>query len=114
VVFVDVDNDGDLDLFNGNTWEPNQLYINDGTGYFVEQSSTRGIEVINGETRGVVAFDANNDGYIDLYAANWGMQNELYINDGHGFLCVNIWVPKEQSRMWKWSALKGYRLRYRQ
>lgn len=85
VVFVDVDNDGDLDLFNGNTWEPNQLYINDGTGYFVEQSSTRGIEVINGETRGVVAFDANNDGYIDLYAANWGMQNELYINDGHGF-----------------------------
>ncbi|MBN1540538.1 Ig-like domain-containing protein [candidate division KSB1 bacterium] len=85
VVFVDVDNDGDLDLFNGNTWEPNQLYINDGNGYFTEESVGRGIELIDGETRGVVAFDANNDGYIDLYAVNWGMENELYINDGRGY-----------------------------
>ncbi|MBN1464310.1 Ig-like domain-containing protein [candidate division KSB1 bacterium] len=85
VLFFDADNDGDLDLFNANTWEPNQLYINDGDGYFSEESFARGIEPINGETRGAVAFDANNDGYLDIYAVNWGMQNEMYINDGAGY-----------------------------
>ncbi|MBN1480095.1 Ig-like domain-containing protein [candidate division KSB1 bacterium] len=84
VIFFDADNDGDLDLFNANTWEPNQLYINDGNGYFSEESFARGIENINGETRGAVAFDVNNDGFIDIFAANWGMQNEMYINNGDG------------------------------
>lgn len=84
VVFFDADNDGDLDLFNANTWEPNQLYINNGAGYFSEESFARGIENINGETRGAVAFDVNNDGYIDIFAVNWGMQNEMYINNGDG------------------------------
>ena len=84
VVFFDADNDGDLDLFNANTWEPNQLYINDGTGYFSEESFSRGIENIDGETRGAVVFDVNNDGWLDIFAVNWGMQNEMYINDGAG------------------------------
>lgn len=84
VVFFDADNDGDLDLFNANTWEPNQLYINDGDGYFSEESEARGIEMIDGETRGAVAFDVNNDGFIDIFAANWGMQNEMYLNNGDG------------------------------
>ncbi len=91
VIFFDADNDGDLDLFNANTWEPNQLYINDGNGYFTEESFSRGIEDIDGETRGAVVFDANNDGWLDIFAANWGMQNELYINDGTGHFTREYW-----------------------
>ena len=84
VIFFDADNDGDLDLFNANTWAPNRLYINDGAGYFSEESIVRGIEEIDGETRGAVVFDVNNDGWLDIYAVNWGMKNEMYINDGTG------------------------------
>ncbi|HFE52090.1 MAG TPA: hypothetical protein ENK07_01530, partial [Bacteroidetes bacterium] len=61
IVAADVDNDGDLDYFNGNTDTPNRLYIWDGST-FVDQSSDRGIDQVNGGTRGVVAFDADGDG----------------------------------------------------
>ena len=84
VLFFDADNDGDLDLFTADTWAPNRLYINNGSGYFSNQSSSRGIENINGETRGAVVFDVNNDGWMDIFAVNWGMKNEMYLNDGTG------------------------------
>ena len=83
IVAADVDNDGDLDYFNGNTDKPNRLYIWNGTA-FVDESADRGIVQVNGGTRGVVAFDADGDGDLDLYAGNWGGENEFYRNDGSG------------------------------
>ena len=47
VAYGDLDNDGDLDIFSAKPWEPNQLYINDGYGYFTEEGLARGIENIN-------------------------------------------------------------------
>ena len=83
IVAVDVDNDGDLDYFNGNTDKPCRLYINKGN-YFADETFARGIQYFDGGTRGVVAFDIDNDGDMDLYAGNWGDENETYINDGTG------------------------------
>ncbi|HFE53826.1 MAG TPA: hypothetical protein ENK07_10295, partial [Bacteroidetes bacterium] len=83
IVAVDVDNDGDLDYFNGDTDKPCRLYINKGS-YFADETFDRGIQYFDGGTRGVVAFDLDNDGDMDLYAGNWGDENETYINDGTG------------------------------
>ncbi len=92
IVFVDIDNDGDLDIFNGSTDERNHLYVNRGNGTYYDGSHAAGISAEKLGTRGVVAFDANGDGYMDLFAANWYNprrknsveSNEFYLNRGNG------------------------------
>ncbi len=93
IVFVDIDNDGDYDIFNGNTDLRNHLYRNRGNGYFEEiDTDIAGLQRANWGTRGVTAFDADNDGYMDLFAVNWYNSritddpnpNEFYLNNGDG------------------------------
>ncbi len=93
IVFVDIDNDGDYDIFNGTTDLRNRLYRNLGSGNFQEIGTDEsGLERVNWGTRGVTAFDANNDGYMDLFAVNWYNSritdepnpNEFYLNNGDG------------------------------
>ncbi len=66
-VFVDIDNDGDFDLFNGNSPGRNRLYENRNGVDFTERTNV-GIADINATTTGVAAFDADNDGDMDLLA----------------------------------------------
>ncbi|MBN1558988.1 VCBS repeat-containing protein [candidate division KSB1 bacterium] len=82
-VFVDIDNDGDFDLFNGNSPGPNALYENQNDNGFIRLTHA-GIEEINALTVGVTAFDADNDGDMDLLAVNSKSVNEFYRNDGPG------------------------------
>jgi len=87
-VFADVNGDGFVDLFKGDTNGTNELYINDGRGFF-KLATNAGIKSTinpgsNDGTRGVGAGDFNGDGFIDLFAANSGQSNELYINRGDG------------------------------
>ena len=89
--FADLDNDGDLDLFHTNGFpaepaneffeDPTRLFLNDGTGAFTENSAALGIDD-TGQGRGVVCFDADNDGDIDLFVANNSGPPRLYRNDG--------------------------------
>lgn len=108
ICFADYDNDGDLDFFNASTDDRIRLYRNKGNGFFEDVSNAAKLigpkvnyptygEVGLG-TRGIVAFDADNDGDMDLYAVNWGpaenkylvpwetppQPNEFYINNGDG------------------------------
>ena len=77
--FVDLDNDGVLDLFHVNGFrgplagefleDPSRLFMGNGDGTFTERSVELGIDDKN-QGRGVVCFDYDRDGDIDLFVAN--------------------------------------------
>jgi hypothetical protein len=111
--FVDIDRDGDLDLFVCNylDWSPHReldcslpggadycspksykapvpdvLYRNNGDATFTDISQSAGIRAAVGTGLGVVCGDLNDDGLVDLFVANDGMSNHLWINiDGTRF-----------------------------
>ncbi len=78
----DVDGDGDVDLVFGNGWNRdwiNKLYLNDGSGTFSLGPVLPGVL----QTRGVGLVDFDEDGDLDLYAANFE-PDQLFENDGAG------------------------------
>lgn len=79
VLFGDVDNDGDLDIFIANEYSSNRLYVNNGAGIFREITDEAGLKSAYGGT-GCSFGDIDNDGDIDLYVANWSTKNLLYKN----------------------------------
>ena len=88
-VFVDVDNDKDLDLLVVNDSTPKQLYINKGDGTFEEIGYPSGIALNeNGREQagmGLAVGDYDNDGLIDFHITNFSDDsNTLYRNDGDG------------------------------
>jgi len=111
--FCDVDRDGDLDLFVTHYVEfgdkgacisdldvpdycgpqnfrgvPDVLYRNDGGGRFTDVSSDAGLVLpdhgVKARGLGAVCVDLTGDGWPDLYVANDGEPNQLWVNDGSG------------------------------
>jgi tetratricopeptide (TPR) repeat protein len=82
-VWADIDNDGFLDLFVGNESGPSQLFRNKGDGTFEDISHAAGIDRVE-FTKGVVAGDYDNDGYVDFYVTNLNTANFLYHNNHDG------------------------------
>jgi hypothetical protein len=108
--FLDMDADGDLDLYVGNyvnfTYEnhvpitingrrfqagpqyykpvPDVLYRNNGDGTFTDVSVESGIAAVAGPSMGMVCADFDDDGDTDIFVANDGSPNFLFQNDGHG------------------------------
>ncbi|MHC4946643.1 MAG: CRTAC1 family protein [Planctomycetota bacterium] len=110
--FVDVDHDGDLDLYVCNyvNWSPETeldcyndagaldycqptnydapardvLYRNEGDGTFTDASDAAGLGASVGTGLGVIAGDFDGDGRIDVFVANDGMRDHLWINRGDG------------------------------
>lgn len=69
----DIDNDGDLDLFMTHLLnETNTVYANNGSGYFTDVTTKVGLaEPSKGHTGFGTAFiDYDNDGWLDILAAN--------------------------------------------
>ncbi len=82
--FCDVDNDGDPDLIIVNlSYQNNQIYINDCTGNFSEESFR--IPQLNDFSLDVDAADVDNDGDFDFIIANSDGQTSFLINDGNGY-----------------------------
>lgn len=80
--FGDVDNDGDLDLYEGDCKLANQLYLNDGQGNFIDVADQQPqLQCSTVRTKGTAFADVDNDGDLDLYVVNWGAPNKLYLND---------------------------------
>jgi hypothetical protein len=81
-VWVDINNDGLLDLFIGNESGPAQLFLNKGDGHFQDIAFTAGVAGDEREfAKGVAAADYDNDGYPDLYVSNLNGANILYHNN---------------------------------
>ena len=90
----DVDGDGDSDLIVGNgpdrcgpygayaCFRRDRLYLNDGTGHFVDATAGRMPAVLDA-TFDIGLGDVDGDGDRDLVMANGGA-NRLYLNDGTG------------------------------
>lgn len=79
IALGDVDGDGDTDaacLRIG----ANQIWTNDGAGMF----STSGQSLGSADTRDGFLVDFDNDGDLDLTAANVGEINRVWLNDGAG------------------------------
>jgi len=92
--FADFNNDGTLDLFHVNGWEsvgvfetvlfqndPSRLFISNGDGTFTERSVELGL-VDQGQGRGIVCFDYDRDGDLDIFVANNQQSPGLFRNDG--------------------------------
>jgi enediyne biosynthesis protein E4 len=109
--FVDVDRDGWLDLFVGNYLrytleghtrcvspsgapdyctpdsyqpQPDRLYRNRGNGTFADVSAASQISRAFGPALGVSTADFDNDGWMDVYVANDGKENQLWVNQRNG------------------------------
>ena len=108
--FVDIDADGDLDLFVVNYvhWSAgverdctdanrqpdyctpmaygspamDRLYRNRGDGTFEDVSREVGLDRVFGNGLGLIAEDFDGDGRTDLFVANDGMTNQLWMNRG--------------------------------
>jgi hypothetical protein len=88
--FADVDNDGDLDAFMLNHDIPSQLFINDGTGVYTDETAAWGIAdelaAISSGNLGIQCNfeDFNNDGFIDIIVSYTQGFAQLYMNDTQG------------------------------
>ena len=109
--FVDYDRDGWLDLFVGNYLNysleanihcfslsgsldycpphvyrahPSHLYHNNRDGTFTDVTVAAGMSREFGPALGVSTADFNGDGWIDIYVANDGQPNQLWINQHNG------------------------------
>jgi hypothetical protein len=108
--FLDMDGEGDLDLFVSNYLrfsqsihvphsmkgfaqygtpldyppEPDTMYRNNGDGTFTDVSLISGIAEHPGTGMGTVCGDYDNDGDTDIFVANDVMGNFLFRNDGKG------------------------------
>lgn len=62
----------------------NHLFRNKGDGSFAEVTATAGMSKEFGHGLGVVTADFNGDGWLDVYVANDGDPNQLWINNKNG------------------------------
>jgi hypothetical protein len=100
VSFADFNNDGWLDLYlvagamdYQNVPQPNELYMNDHSGRFIDVSSASGTDD-PGQGRSVAVGDFDGDGYLDMFVANYGQPPLLYRNVsgslGNNWLRLNL------------------------
>lgn len=87
VLFTDLDDDGDLDIYVANDTTANHLFENDGKGYFEDIAllANAGLDENGEEQGGMGAAVRDVDGDLDLDIAVANYQDEyniLYRNDG--------------------------------
>ena len=85
---VDVEDDGDLDVFVAQGTasldaRPNVLFINDGQGFFIDDSAARLPQGLDANSTSADFADVDGDGDLDAVVANVGPE-QLLLNDGTG------------------------------
>jgi len=89
-VSLDIDHDGNLDIFatngfwnTGYTDNPSEMFLNDGTGSFVDIAASCGMDDA-GQGRGVIHGDFDGDGDQEILLINAREQHNYYRNDLSG------------------------------
>lgn len=98
-VWVDINNDGLLDLFVGNEKSPAQLFLNKGDGTFEDIAQSAGVDRIT-VAKAVVAADYDNDGYMDLFVSNMNGDNFLYHNN-HNLTFTEVAAKAGVQKPWQ-------------
>lgn len=81
-VMVDIDADGDLDIYVCKQEHANALYINDGRGHFVESAHAFGLDHSSASTNAAF-LDYDRDGDLDMYlVVNGDGRGEYYVKRG--------------------------------
>lgn len=73
-LFVDINNDGLLDLFLMHAVHPSRLYIQKAKGRFVDATQQSGIRTTIG-ANAAIFFDYDNDGKLDLFVGYFGAEH---------------------------------------
>lgn len=102
--FGDIDNDGDLDIYidNGGTTNrfgcgQNRIYVNNGSGFFTDETAARHPIGNICEPMDVIFGDIDNDFDIDVRTASTGTnQSRLYRNNGAGVFTTVAGVPGDE------------------
>lgn len=102
--FGDIDNDGDLDIYldNGGTTNrfgcgQNRIYINNGSGFFTDQTASRHPIGNTCEPQDVNFADIDNDFDLDVRTASTGTNaSRLYRNNGAGVFTTVGGVPVDE------------------
>ena len=116
---IDIDGDGDLDLFVGGRFMPGEypvpqesyILINDGTGHFKNMASTL-IPDLNsgGMITDAVWVDLNKDSWPDLITAGEFMPIRVFIND-HGKKfneATKSWFDAPEGGLWNKLAVADF------
>jgi gliding motility-associated-like protein len=114
-VWGDYDNDHDPDLyvanyqFGSNGPGVNRLYQNNGDGTFTQVAGAGEVVTDGQGTRSANWVDVNNDGWLDLFAANQGNPttgsdglDKLYLNNGDGTFSTQVIGPDQTSWTSNW------------
>jgi hypothetical protein len=89
VVCADFTSDGWVDLYVANDGEANRLWVNSGSGTFVDEAIIRGLAFnTHGKAEasmGITVGDANHDGELDLFMTHFFREtNTLYVASSYG------------------------------
>lgn len=112
---LDVNADGHIDFVMANRSDPplygsgydgpqDKIWINDGNGFFADETFRLPVEELNGNGRDLNAGDIDGDGDMDLVIGNaqsdfnlysgGGQQNRVLINNGEGFFTDETLTPE--------------------
>ena len=104
---VDVDRDGDPDLYDANDFGANRLFLNAGDGTFTEATAAFGLED-RGEGMGLALGDVDGDGLGDLFLTNRSdsptQAHALFLARPEGGFAERAAEAGVDSTGWGWGA----------